>query len=122
MGGNGMIDQEQELRKWSAGVMEYKIVCSPDCDRFPLPYCEDKDGNRFSWTPDIPKSGQIWLFVNKMRELGWRLHFCMPGMMYPETNSAGFSLIEHCLMPVRYLKDNNPTLTILLAGQATGVK
>ncbi len=31
--------------------MGYKFVCSPDTEKYTLPYVEDEKGNRFTWKP-----------------------------------------------------------------------
>ncbi len=97
----------QELRDWSARKMGWDI----NCEIGPI--------LKTNWQPDNPSTGQIWMLVKEMQELGWRLHLCNPGMMYPETASAGFSLIEKYTMPQRYYKDTNPCLAILKAARAT---
>ena len=58
-----------ELRRWSAeDLMGFTGICSPDCDKYPLPYYQDKEGNKFTWHPDNFKTGQIWIVIKKMRE------------------------------------------------------
>jgi hypothetical protein len=39
---------DRQLAEWPMG---YHLVCSPDCDKHPLPYVEDKNGKRFSFNP-----------------------------------------------------------------------
>ena len=136
-----MIDQEiQELREWSAGVMGWES--KELIDEYGNNVGEwHKDGSytgydayyihsdgedvsydlSFLWRPDTDLN-QCFMLVKKMEALGWRLHLCVPGMMYPDKISAGFSPLKECIMPQHYHKEESPSLAILLAARETGVK
>ena len=67
------------------------------------------------WTPDKSETGQIWMLVEKMRELGWLLDF----VQWNDHYSARFTKMGIGLK--QYLKDTNPCLAILKAARATEV-
>ena len=65
----------EELRRWSAeDLMGCKVTFLPFD---PGNYWYEKDGEvkywQHEWKPDRPESGQIWMVIEKMRELGWWL-------------------------------------------------
>lgn len=58
----------EKLDKWAAEeVMGFKRVLSPDCNKYPLPYVEDSNGNRFSFRPSTD-ANQVFMVVAAMRK------------------------------------------------------
>jgi len=53
-------------------IMKYTLVCSPDTEEFPLPYCEDDKGNRFSWTP-LTDMNQVMMVDDELLKQHWAL-------------------------------------------------
>jgi hypothetical protein len=121
----------QKLRDWAAGVMGFKIYKGPifekDITIFPcvisykgrLVYMESgTHGERVWWCPDDPTTGQIWMIVERMRELGfnwwdiqtyqdkWYVRIIKDGIEGMYYNGEG-SL------------NTNPCIAILLVAKAT---
>ena len=120
----------EELRRWSAeDLMGWFPRYAEDnrCyDYYYMPY-ESRD-NRYgmqitSWLPDCPESGQIWMVVEKMRELredgsdGFNFNFNWQGHKGITIALAQFHRI--CgKMEFGSGADDNPCLAILKAAHA----
>lgn len=118
--GEAMTDIDlKELREWAAGVMGYTFICSPDCDKCPLPHVRDKEGNEFSFNP-LTDLNQAFMVVEKMRELGLYLR----GLMYSPYTEKWTAMFTDADTDTEYgtAVDSLRTLAILLAAKATGVK
>jgi hypothetical protein len=119
-------DTIQELREWAAMVI---MGWKPDTlNRYYINFKDSPYGNLqiksdiLGWQPDNPSTGQIWMFVEGMRKLGWRLrvddygiYFCATWMMPDKENKTwAIQLAEH--------RDTNLCIAILKAAKATEVK
>lgn len=63
-----MTDAE-DLREWSATrVMGWHELSYSDCW---ISEASKREYLKKDWKPDLPETGQIWQFVERMRELGW---------------------------------------------------
>lgn len=128
-----MSDQElKELREWSAGVMGWKtatvkVMDSRDVDNA---WAEQVGPENIiyhwkkHWLPDNPSTGQIWLLVEKMRELGWCLALEDFGGS-PDRWRAKFARgYETSLEKPNHIAafNDNPCHAILLAARATEIK
>ena len=133
-----MTDQElQELRDWSAGLMGwhrehrsglwtvtecYAGECDIWIDQNGVQQAKaEDDGYVFGqfWQPYSKETGQIWLVVERMRELGWEFHLSCYG---DGSYSASFNQIYGECPRNAYIESKTaPCHAILLAAKATGV-
>jgi hypothetical protein len=106
-----------ELRKWSAELVGHALICSPDCEKYPLPYVRDKTGNEFSWTPDLPTApaSQLLSVIEEMRRRKWnRLDII-------HENNRWLSQFSHQWpTPFKFTVADTLPLATLKAGMATG--
>ena len=109
-----MTDQElQELRGWSAGLMGWRdhnrttlIWINPDT-HFVIA--------KSKWCPNDPTTGQIWMVVDRMRELGAYLR----GLMYSPYTQKWTAMFTDVDSELGTAVDDNPCLAILKAAKAT---
>lgn len=96
----------QELRDWSARKMGWVDVKA----NFKVFYNQ--------WLPDRPESGQIWMLVERMRELGW---YFVIGNQGSRCRSRGYiaEFWNPVTTTVKRIFDDNPCLAILKAAKAT---
>lgn len=69
------------------------------------------------WRPNDPKTGQVWLLVERMRELGWRLMLTYPSLNEPNKIAAEFHYKQQGSV-ASYIRNPNPCLAICLAARA----
>ena len=138
-----MTDEIQELRDWSAGLMGWRrrdiegVTCLQPTGVNVVWFTDDskagmtwrtntnKTDPRYDpplWAPDDPTTGQIWIVVQRMRELGWHMNLHEHPLMAEAKNkwSASFRNIDTRDYFEKYAQ--TPCLAILKAAKATEVE
>ena len=111
----------EEYRKWSAERVMGWVLIIPDFEdewdhssytnpNKPRWYLPKKD-----WRPDDPTTGQIWMFVEKMRELGWKAQIWVMKDDYRVLFFKGFHDWRHAKQR-DYTINTDKCLAILEAG------
>lgn len=132
-----------DLNRWSAEVLmgwhltdmcgnppwwvKYGSPRQPELTALPIrtPYNEDGEPMGWvqdDWNPIDPATGQIWMCVNKMEELGWFVNL-EGNESYPDKGKkyqASFYHNEFGFIPtsMRGIEDDNPCTAILTAAKA----
>lgn len=119
------LEELTELRRFSAEkVMGWYIVYAEDNRQqnyysHPGKLYDEFHINVTDWLPDLPSTGQIWLVVEKMRELGWYRFNLLTALDYntepplPYGYEAGFSKGNCWILGY----DPNPCIAILKAAR-----
>jgi len=110
----------QDLRDWSAeNVMGWadwgSFYTFPDTPS-EIVYTKEDISFGPAWRPDDPTTGQIWMFVDRMRELGYLFdltYYTIYGVILDYWTA---SFYDGNSVKKSWGKDTNPCHAILLAG------
>ena len=109
-------EEIQELREWSALKMEW-VESTPFGMEWMGPELDKLYGiDKTDWLPDRPESGQIWMLVERMRELGYEVKL-VTGLIgqKPHYLCQMWSSMDNEIEEF----DPNPCLAILKAAKVT---